>query len=349
MAIDYDRFLEWAESRFGDVITKGEEVKLNSIFTEDHGHHLWCNPYGGKHGRPNGVFHCWKTDTKGSLVSLVMQVDNCTFEESLDILGGVDARMADLEKRVKEILTKKPEVVVEPKEANIALPPFTYPFDELPSTSYHRVQGEVYLFGRKLKTDGLMICTSGEYKSRIVIPYYDSDGVLVYYNTRYIGNSNKVLRYKGPEKDVGVGKGDVLYMPEWPTEGEEVFLQEGEFDALSVRQAGFYSGAFGGKALTDNQIIILRRHKFKPVICLDSDRAGKWGLEKMTQQLLTAGFSEFGFVRSPREHKDWNALLQKFGPKILGHYIRNNVKYHSGSHQRVDGEWTNLALKYKDL
>ena len=78
MPIDFDTFVNWAENRFDKIQVKGKEVCLNSIFAEnDSKFHLWCNPYGGKHERTFGVFHCWKTDRKGSLVSLVMEVDKC--------------------------------------------------------------------------------------------------------------------------------------------------------------------------------------------------------------------------------------------------------------------------------
>jgi hypothetical protein len=281
--IDFEKFLEWAESRFGDVVVKGDEIKVNSIFADDYKQHLWCNPYGGKHDRPNGVFHCWKTDTKGSLVSLVMQVDGCTYEEALEILGGSDARMAVLEKQVQELFAKKKEPVieelepVEPKSDKLELPPFTYRFEDLPSASYHRVNAEVYMFNRKLSTEGLMVCTRGEYRQRIIIPYYDPKGDLIYWNGRYIGDSDKVTKYRGPKKEVGIGKGDVLYMPEWPEKGSVVYLTEGELDALSIKKSKLHAGGFGGKSLTDIQIEILRSTGYIPVICLDSDSAGKAG------------------------------------------------------------------------
>ena len=40
MAIDFDRFLNWAESRFPTVIVKGDEVRVDSIFEEDHKQHV---------------------------------------------------------------------------------------------------------------------------------------------------------------------------------------------------------------------------------------------------------------------------------------------------------------------
>jgi DNA primase len=349
--IDFERFLDWAERRFDDVVVNGDEIKINSVFAEDHKQHLWCNPYGGKNDRPNGVFHCWKTDTKGSLVSLVMKVDDCTYEEALEILGGSDVRMAELEKQVNDLFTKKQVKPVEENEEEnsdkLSLPHFTYAFEDLPSSSYHRVNAEIYLFNRKLSTQGLMVCTGGQYKQRIIIPYYNVEGNLIYFNGRYIGESKKVVKYLGPDKEVGIGKGDVIYMPEWPEKGATVFLSEGELDALSIKKAGLKAGAFGGKSLTENQIVILRNTGYIPVICLDADKAGKYGQRRMADQLLAAGFPKFGFVRPPEQYKDWNALLQKFGEKILFHYIQKNVKSYSGSHET--GDWDSLNLQYNDL
>jgi hypothetical protein len=35
MAVDFEKFLSWAESRFSPIEVKGEEVCINSIFTDD--------------------------------------------------------------------------------------------------------------------------------------------------------------------------------------------------------------------------------------------------------------------------------------------------------------------------
>jgi len=62
MPVDFDTFVDWAESRFGDIIVSYPEVKINSIFKDnDQDHKLWCNPDGGKDNIELGVYHCWKT------------------------------------------------------------------------------------------------------------------------------------------------------------------------------------------------------------------------------------------------------------------------------------------------
>jgi DNA primase len=323
MSIDFDIFLDWAESRFKDVVVKGEEIKLNSIFCEDYKHHMWCNPSGGKNQSPYGVFHCWKTDNKGSLISLVMQVDKCSFEDALDILNKTNSKIEDLERKVSEIFEKRiSNKILEIEKAKIELPNSTYSFDDLPSNNNYKRRAEEYLAKRKISSKGLFICTSGEYRNRIIIPYYNKNGDLIYYNGRYLGESN--LRYLGPPKSLGIGKGDVLYVPEWPKEKEKIYLTEGEFDALSVKQCGLYSAAFGGKNLSESQIEIIK--DYAPVLCLDADKAGAEALIAMGDSLLQKGFNEIYYVRAPKEYKDWNGILQEEGEKILKFYIKNNER-----------------------
>ena len=325
MAIDFDKFVYWAEDRFGDVVVKGNEVKINSIFTEDYKHHLWCNPYGGKINHKNGVFHCWKTDKSGSLVSLVMLVDACEYEEAMDTLGGVDTTLEELEKRIEEIFSEEKPLVIEPGEVGLKLPPCTYDLEKLDPANYHRVQAEVYLFQRALPISRLMVCIAGDYRNRVVIPYYDREGNLIYYNCRFLSDETK-LRYLGPPKEVGIGKGDVIYVPEWPANGSKLYLCEGEFDGLSLFAANLPGGAFGGKELSDAQINYILDGEYRPVLCVDSDKYGRKALSKMGKALLEKGVSFIGYVRPPTSHKDWNSMLQKVGPKVIAQYIRNREK-----------------------
>ncbi|MCK9459684.1 MAG: toprim domain-containing protein [Proteobacteria bacterium] len=330
MKISADKFIDWAESRFDSVLVHGNEVKLNSIFTDDTHHKLWCNTNGGKKGQPP-CFQCWKTGNKGSLISLVCLVDNCDYETALEALGGENIVLLNLERKLKEFFdnkNKKPEEEQEEEVSNtLALPPFSSLITELPVYNFHRVQAEVYLFDRRLPIEGLYVTTGGgQYRQRVVIPYYDRNGILIYFNARYIGKLPNVNKYLGPDKKTGVGKEDVIYMPKWPSFGSKVYLTEGEFDALSIWQSGkgeLYAGAFGGKNLSEKQVEMIRH--YLPVLCLDTDKAGKSGLTKMAMILRSKGLTPT-FVRPPAIYKDWNAMLQKIGSEALVFYIRSKEK-----------------------
>lgn len=326
MSIDFDNFLEWAESRFDNVVIKDNEIKINSIFCEDYKYHLWCNPSGGKNNNPYGVYHCWKTDEKGTLVSLVMKVDKCSFDDALRTLDSYNLQIENLEKKVQDIFNK-PKLIskidVNQDEIKLKLPHGSYFFEDLPSTNKIKKQAEEYLSQRKIKTKNLLVCVTGKYKNRIIIPYYNKNKELIYYNSRSL-DDNKI-RYLGPPKEIGIGKGDVLYLPsEWPKNGNKIYLTEGEFDAISLWNCGFDAAAFGGKNLSESQIKLIK--DYIPVLCLDADEAGSKALINMGDLLLRKGFSEIYYVRAPKKHKDWNKMLQEDGEKVLKYYIAINEK-----------------------
>lgn len=351
MSINFKRFRDWAESKFGNVLIKGDEIRINSPFLEDDKHHhCWCNVSGVNNKgeeRINGIFHCFKSGTKGSLVTLVMLVEKCDFAQAMEILGGENAMLRQMErefedfwenrnrekpkKHIKRVVEQEEEEP-EPEFKCITFPPSTYFISDLPTSNYHRVQAEVYLFNRKIPSDGLYVCTAGDYRNRIIIPYYDPSGNLIYFNGRYLGDSELILRYMGPDKVIGVGKEDVLYVPEWPAPDKKIYLTEGEFDALSIYICGkergieIYSGAFGGKNLSEKQIEMIRQ--YQPVLCLDTDPGrdyGKEGLIKMGLDLRAKGLRP-RFVRPPKLYKDWNKMLVETSPGIVLHYLASYEK-----------------------
>lgn len=346
MAIDFDRFLEWAENRFPVVKVSGNEIKVDSVFADnDTKQHMWCNPLGGKKNRDHGVFHCWKTDQRGSLITLVRLVDKCSYEEALEILNAGDASMAQLELELEKFLNEKyygikkePEI---PQENNKAkLPAFTHLISSMSPNDLYRTQAEVYLYGRKLPIDNLYVCVNGEYRNRIIIPYYDQNGKLIYWNGRYLGENKNVLRYQGPDKkDFGVGKDDVLFVPEWPKLVERLYLTEGEFDAMTLKYAGLFSGAFGGKNLSELQMIMLKNYRV--TLCLDNDKAGKNALPVMGKQLKSFGFVDVRYIRPPQQYKDWNQMLQNTNNKLIKAYILRKEKVYS--------DWTGDSMLYQNI
>lgn len=331
MTIEKDNFLKWAESRFdNDIKVDGKgSIRLNSIFTDDYKHHMYCHTDPQvKDGsdRPYGTFHCFKTGQKGSLASLVMMVDNCPFDEAIAALGGEEANMAVLEERLQEMLGSHSEKTVarpKPEEVGLQLPLGTYQISELPEDNFFRSAAEIYLIERKLKPENYCVCVSGEFKNRIIIPYYDRKGNLIYWNSRVIGDNHgkDVLRYRGPDADTGVGKSDVVYMSHWPELGEIVHLTEGEFDADALTIAGLNGGALGGKNLSQDQAEYLRG--YRPVVCLDNDISGREAILTVGENFLSHGFATgLAFVRPPVGFKDWNAMLLKLKPVIIKAYIQ---------------------------
>lgn len=322
--IDQDKFLSWAKKHWGDdIVIKGDQILLNSPFVEDYKHHLSCNcnPKGNKHHTPYGGFRCFKSETKGTLIRLVMEVEKCTEEEAFEILGSGTTSLASLEEKLAEMMGKKNKFVEEPVISGLNLPPYTYKFDDLPSNNLYRQLAIEHLQKRKIPIDGLMVCVKGKYRNRIVIPYYDAEGKLIYYNCRIL--DDKEPKYMGPGKESGVGKLDVIYMKKWIDKGK-LYVTEGEFDAMSICLSGLNSAAIGGKELSDKQFKYLK--PYIPVICLDGDKAGGNALLNIGNKLKKNGMKEVFFVRPPIGIKDWNELYIKHGINVLRAYILKNEK-----------------------
>jgi len=344
--INFDKFVDWAKNRFDDdIVFRGDEVCLNSIFTEDYKHKMWCNPYGGKNNVPNGVYHCWKTNSKGSLVTLVMKVDGCDYSDALEKLGGADLELHLLEKKLEEFWEKKAQSpVVVPAEVGLKLPPYTFPIQDLSPSNFYRVKAELFLMKRGLKVENFQVCINDEnpeqpaYRNRIIIPYYDRQNTLIYFNGRYLDDNDRVSKYRGPPKELGIGKEDVLYFPHWPATGSKVYLTEGEFDAKVLEMCGFHAAALGGKTIGEKQAAMLRG--YIPVIALDSDKAGRQALLKIGEFLLGQGFKEVYYVSPPSPFKDWNDLMNKLDPEKVNIYINTKEK------RFTEFEYSKLKLLY---
>lgn len=320
MQISFNAFKDWADKRFSNVIIKGNEIRLNSFFTDDKGHHLWCNPYGGKKGVELGVYHCFKTDKKGTLVNLVMEVDSCDFYTALRILKGT---VKVPNKPLNQILNLNNNNSIV-KQNVINLPEFCEKIDLLSSRNIHSVAIE-YLKNRKINHKDFYVCYDGNYKNRIVIPYYDLEKKLVYFNSRALFDTK--LRYLGPPKTIGVGKEDVIYFPNIP-KTKKIYLTEGEFDSYSLYISGLDSAACGGKNLSDIQASLLAQ--FKICLCLDLDKAGTAALKSMRTKLNA--FNSCGekdrisIIRPAEGYKDWNEMLIKFNPEVIKSYVEKFEK-----------------------
>lgn len=323
----FENFKNWAEDRFkGDILVSGSEIRINSVFTDDNKYHLWCSPKGGKDKIKNGVFHCFKTDNKGGLIKLIRIVDKCSREDAIEILSG-KKNIRQLEEQLEEFFKKQDlqELPEDTRKTKIELPPGSILISSLNKNNFWRKISEEYLNKRKIPINGLFICTQKPYKARIIIPYYNEEGLLIYWNARHVGKSN--LRYVVPPKSCGVGKEDVLYFPHGNLykNNDEVYLCEGEFDALTLNLIGLNSVAAGGKNFNIKQASCLKNYNI--TICMDNDEAGiKGGCNMFRVLLQTLNNKKIKFVTPHKKYKDYNDMLIGEGENILYHYIKNNEK-----------------------
>jgi len=332
--VDYDLFLDWAKSHFGEenitFAKGGEEICAPSPFEHDEKHHLWMNPSGGKSKHPeNGSYRCWYTNRAGSLVGLVAQLEHIEWDDA-EALITTEQSLRSLEMKLDSFFrteSPKPQLT-ESNVGKIELPNTAYLISKMGSGTYYHRAVE-YLNGRKIPIDGLYVTIGGKYDNRILIPYYDAQKNLIWFNARTMSKSKKTIRYMKPETEeegveLGISQEEVLYMRRWPKFKSKVFVMEGEFDAISLDLCGFYAAACGGKSLSESQTNLLRGHI--PVLAFDADKHGKQALIEIGNELIGKGFSEIYYVRPPIAYKDWNKFLQEKDPETVKEYIERYTK-----------------------
>jgi DNA primase len=282
------------------------------------------NPSGGKKNLEGGAYRCWKTDAMGSLVSLVAECDNIPYDEAEELLLGSATSLRSLENKLHKFFEQGPDPVdevVETPRQEIELPEYSFLIDRMMPSNFWRLRAKNYLNNRKIPSMGLYVCTDGEHKNRIIVPYYDREGSLIFWNGRTMSDNKKVLRYAKPKHG---DQANVLYMTEWPKPGEKVYLMEGEFDAITLGMADLAGCACGGKYLSANQIEMLRGYEI--VLAFDADDPGLEALINIGNSLLESGFSRVSYVRPPVIYKDWNKLLQVRNLQTVRAYVERFEK-----------------------
>lgn len=115
-----------------------------------------------------------------------------------------------------------------------------------------------------------------EEKRRFVIPTGDFS-----YNARATWEADKKERYLKPK-----GQFELFNLKAIPLAEQPVFVVEGEFDALSIIEAGGIAVALGSSSnLRFIEFLKSNRPKYPLILALDNDEAGRAGEAKLSEEL----------------------------------------------------------------
>lgn len=230
----------------GQSLKKTNEYMYWSPFISHHKPKLQVNIETGK-------WHCWVSNQGGhNLFQLLKQLGapRELYKELSDVVGSTYYTSDKKDKK---------EVVLNlPKEAK----PLWNGGDSLQKLHALKFVMERGLTLSDIIRYNLHYCTEGIYNNRIIIPSYDSDGVLNYFVGRdfYKGG----MKYKNPPipKDI---IGFDLYI-DW---SEPIILCEGVFDAMAIKNNSI--PLFGKTILPKLYKKIVEKKVSDITICLDDD------------------------------------------------------------------------------
>ena len=232
--------------------SKGTKLKKTNEY-------MWWSPFISHH-KPKlqvniqtGKWHCWVSNQGGhNLFQLLKQVGapRELFKELSDSIGGTYY--------TSDKKDKKDIVLSLPKEAR----PLWNGDD-----SVQKLHALKFVYERGLDMSDILrynlhYCLNGVYQNRIIIPSYDSDGILNYFVGRDFYKST--MKYKNPpiQKDI---IGFDLYV-NW---SEPIILCEGVFDAMAIKNNTI--PLFGKTILSKLEKKIVEKKVKNIVIVLDDD------------------------------------------------------------------------------
>ena len=232
--------------------SKGQTLKKTNEY-------MWWSPF-IQHHKPKlqvniqtGKWHCWVSNQGGhNLFQLLKQVnaDRSLFKELSDAVGST--YYSTKKKDEKQIVLNLP------KEAK----PLWNGGD-----SVQKQHALNFLYNRGVSDSDILkynlhYCLSGLYQNRVIVPSYDSDGILNYFVGRdfYKGG----MKYKNPPipKDV---IGFDLYI-DW---NQPIILCEGVFDAMAIKNNSI--PLFGKTILPKLMDKIITKKVSKIFLTLDND------------------------------------------------------------------------------
>lgn len=164
------------------------------------------------------------------------------------------------------------------------------------------------------------------FRDRSMFPVINVRGNVIAFSGRRRTEDKTIAKYVNTKDTVVYNKSQNLFALNFAKAhcSEQIILVEGNFDAVSLHQAGFKNVVAPlGTAFTGEQAQILSRYTKEVVICFDSDVAGETAVEKAFKTLASTGLS-VKVLKLP-VGKDPDEFLKSNKPSDFAKLIENSI------------------------
>lgn len=336
------------------LVKKGKDYLAKCPFHDD------TNP--SMHVSPDKqIFKCFVCGTSGNAIGFVMKYEHLSFKEAMkkvaEICGYSDPRLEGINE-VKVIdprrsplvkclhdLTTYYQYALNSPEGKVGLDYFNerhldatlrskfllgYAFKDGKATCRF-LQDK----GHSLKTIediGIASSINGVYsdrnQGRAIFPIMDSNGEVVGYSARRIGDGPEAKYVNSPETYL-FHKSNILYNYNNAKEKAHiagyVYVLEGFMDVYALYRIGIESCvAIMGTALSNEHIRLLRALNCEIRLCLDGDLPGQKASMEIATNLVNNGL-KVRIVDNQNSSKDPDEILNSGGPNALNAYLNNLI------------------------
>jgi len=295
----------------------------------------------------NPMYHCFNCNESGSFLQLYGLLNGLSIEESKKELFGFDVKRI-----THQMSSRKRERVI--KEIKFENHNWIYgdcymtgdEQDGIFSTSYIKTL-QMFIEDRKIPKDYLvMIAHKGDYKGRIIIPVFDKNKDIIYFQARRIPGSDVQPKYKNPTLE----KGFVILNKSRFDPDRYIIITEGLLDAFMLGSQGTTAL---GVSISEEFLKEIFKIGNKVIVVFDNDKPGYVsmyrfmnGYKKRKKIIPPNKFNKkVKYFLYPKEYigcKDINKIRVDNNINDIYNVVVNNSYSYSSTYARLH---TDRALK----
>lgn len=275
-----------------------------------------------KNGYP--IYHCFNCGSSGSFLKLYCILKNLTEEEAKEKLFGYNPE--DIKKRLserKQYIPDEPQI----KKHNYILDDCFKIDEPLAGFAYKKYINVLKDFINKReipKNFDVFISYKGKYKGRLIIPIYDENKNIIYFQARRIPGSNIEPKYKNPK----LNKNVIVFNEHLFDYNKSIIVVEGLIDCSSI---GNQATACLGTSINDSFLKrIIKLTKKDVIISFDNDEPGYEALKKFVDNDKGSKYKkELKYFFVPNDEcEDINSLKVKCKIDDMYSFIlKNSMSY----------------------
>ena len=266
-------------------------------------------------------YKCFKCGTSGDVINFYAaehHLSNADAIAQVFKIYGLDSTQKNFVSKVEHVPLKTVEEVAEDLQlANIIAEDIAKATENLNETNYFARRGIFQAVANRYGCGFIKGWTHS--KKRIDKNVIPSDRVIIptgaeSYVARAVDEDNRLPKMKA-------GVSNIFNVEVLKTSNQNVVVVEGEFDALSVIEAGNDAVALGSTTNVDKFLSWLKENEVFPkkplIIDFDNDDAGKSAEQKLTAGLVKLGIRYFCIPLRVEDCKDQNESLVKFRDEFV--------------------------------
>ncbi len=303
-----------------------------------------------------GVYHCFGCGASGNIFRFVMDIEGLSFREAVIKLAreyGIEVPSREVEGKTSPVYAALRfasdyyhEILMSPhgrdayrylmkrKIGPRAISSFKIGYAPSDGKSFitkamtkNFDRGTLIQAGLARKTESGTIIDY--FRGRLIFPIFTPGGNVIAFGGRALSDEVQPKYLNSPDSEI-FKKGNILFglfqaKSSIRMKGIAIVV-EGYFDVIKMHQAGFQNTvAPMGTALTENQVLVLRRYTKNVLLLYDGDEAGRKAVERSIPIALRAGLNVK--ISLLPEGEDPDSIIDKFGPEGIRSYMDRQVDF----------------------